>query len=376
MRKNKSLFERIFGKKKSVQRGLVIGFIIAIIVVEILSLIGIKLFDTRDVYSDLIELNIDSKEKTKNFFIFLLKLIGIALFNVVVIGGTIIRIMSKKLLKPIEKLTEATQKVSAGDFSVRLETMREDEIGNLTNNFNNMVIDLESTERLQKEFIDNVSHEIKTPITSIQGFAKLLEDDNLTKEERKEYLNIINEESDRLLNLTTKMLKLSKLQNQSRITNKEQIDVQEQIRKTISLLEPKWSKKEIVFNVSLEQKYFYGDEELIFQVWVNLIDNAIKFSKQKGKINISLKERNNTIEFKIKDSGIGMTEEEQKKIFTRFYQIDKSHSEQGSGLGLAIVKRIIELSNGEIEVKSKKNAGTTIIIRLPLEKEQKKILTV
>lgn len=376
MSKSKKWFEKIFGKKKSVQRGFVVGFIIAILIVEVLSLVGLKIFDNKKVYNELIEVSLDSEEKVKELFLFLLKMVGLGLFNIIFIGATIMNAMSKKLLKPIEKLTEATQKVSSGDFSVRLETIREDEIGNLTNNFNKMVTDLESTERLQKEFIDNVSHEIKTPITSIQGFAKLLEDDNLTKQERKEYIDIINEESDRLLNMTTKMLKLSKLQNQSRITNKEQIDVEEQIRKTISLLEPKWSKKEIVFNVSLEQKYFYGDEELIFQVWVNLIDNAIKFSKQKGKINISLKERNNVIEFKIKDSGIGMTEEEQKKIFTRFYQIDKSHSEQGSGLGLAIVKRIIELSDGEIEVKSKQNVGTTIIIRLPLEKEKKKVLTV
>jgi len=239
-----------------------------------------------------------------------------------------------------------------------------------------MVKDLGSIESLQKEFVDNVSHQIKTPISSIQGFAELLEEDNLSKEERKEYTSIIKEESNRLLNLTTNMLKLSKLQNQSRITNKEQIDIAEQIRKNISLLEPKWKEKEIVFNISLEEKYFYGDGELTFQAWGNLIENAIKFSKPHGKIDISLKEKENWIEIKIKDNGIGMSEDEKKRIFTRFYQIDKSHSEQGSGLGLAIVKRIIELSKGTIDVESQKDIGTTITVNLPIEKEKSEVLVV
>jgi len=274
------------------------------------------------------------------------------------------------MLLPIKKISGAAKKVAAGDFSIKLETYREDEIGELTNNFNDMVKDLGSIESLQKEFVDNVSHEIKTPITSIQGFAQLLRDDNISKEEKNEYIDIIEEESNRLLNLSTSMLKLSKLQNQNKITNAEQIDISEQIRKALSILEPKWREKEIVFNISMENKYFYGDEDLIFQVWINLLENAIKFSEQKGKIDIILKEKDNWIEIVIKDYGIGMDEEEKKKVFTRFYQIDKSHSGKGSGLGLAIVKRIIELSKGEIKIESEKNMGTTIIIKLPIEKNE------
>lgn len=368
------MLEKFFGKKKSIQRGLVIAFILTIILVEIASLIGIFAFNNNGTLIKLIKTNLDSEENAKVIFEVGKNAVFIGVFNLLIIGNFIMKIISRKMVKPIQKLTDATKKVASGDFSIKLETQRDDEVGELTNNFNKMVTELGSLESLQKEFIDNVSHEIKTPISSIQGFTQLLRDNNLSVEERMEYLDVIEEESNRLLNLTTNMLKLSKLQNQNRITNKEQIDVSEQIRRTITLLEPKWREKEISFNICLEEKYFYGDEELIFQVWVNLLDNAIKFSKQHGEIDITLKEKEDTIEIKIKDNGIGMSEEKIKRIFTRFYQIDKSHSEKGSGLGLAIVKRIVELSDGKIDVESKKDVGTTITVNLPIEKENKKIV--
>ncbi len=363
------MFEKIIGKKKSIQRGLVIGFIVTIMLIELASFVGVSLINKKEILKQVIQINIESSEKSKELIIFARRALFIGGFNVIVIGGIMMGVISKKMLKPIQKITDATKKVSSGDFSIRLETKRNDEIGELTNNFNQMVSELGSIENLQKEFVDNVSHEIKTPITSIKGFAELLRDNNLSKEERNEYADIIEEEANRLLNLSTNMLKLSKLQNQNRIVNKEKINLAEQIRKAISLLEPKWKEKEIVFNVNAKEKYFYGDEDLIFQVWVNLMDNAIKFSSKNGNVDIDLKEEENKIIISIKDYGIGMDEEEQKKIFTRFYQIDKSHSEKGYGLGLAIVKRIIELSKGEINITSEKNVGTTVTIKLPIEKE-------
>jgi len=370
------MFEKIFGKKKSIQRSLVIAFIATILLVEIASMIGIFAFNNNETLRKLIKNNLDSEENAKIFFEVEKSAIFIGIFNLLVIGNFVMRIVSKKMLKPIQKLTEATKKVASGDFTIKLETQRDDEVGELTDNFNKMVKELSSIEALKKEFIDNVSHEIKTPISSIQGFAQLLKDKNISNEEKEEYTDIIIEETDRLLNLSTNMLKLSKLQNQNRITNKEQIDIADQIRKAISLLEPKWKEKEIKFNISLEEKYFYGDEELTYQIWVNLIENAIKFSKQNGNIDITLKEKDNNLIFKIKDYGIGMNEEEKKRIFARFYQIDKSHSAQGSGLGLSIVKRIVELSDGEINVESEKNKGTTIRVSIPIEKEKTNILIV
>lgn len=363
------MFEKIFGKKNSIQRNLIIIFIIGILIVVVITIIGYYILIDDQIINKLIQLH-ESEELSQT----IRRNVILMILNTIVISIILIQLISRRMIKPIKQITEATKKVAAGDFSVKLETNRKDEIQDLVDNFNQMVKDLGSIECLQKEFIDNVSHEIKTPISSIQGFAELLKDESLTKEERAEYASIIIEESNRLLNLSTNMLKLSKLQNQNKITKKEQIDIAEQIRKAISLLEPKWSKKELTFNVSLEEKYFWGDEELIFQVWVNLIENAIKYSKQNSKIDITLKQVDNFIVVQIKDYGKGMKEEELNKIFSRFYQIDKSHSSEGSGLGLAIVKRIVELSEGTIEVISQENEGTTMKVRLPVKIEENKIL--
>lgn len=363
------MFEKIFGKKNSIQRNLIIIFIIGILIVVVITIISYYILIDDQIINKLIQLH-ESEELSQT----IRRNVILMILNTIVISIILIQLISRRMIKPIKQITEATKKVAAGDFSVKLETNRKDEIQDLVDNFNQMVKDLGSIECLQKEFIDNVSHEIKTPISSIQGFAELLKDESLTKEERAEYAGIIIEESNRLLNLSTNMLKLSKLQNQNKITKKEQIDIAEQIRKAISLLEPKWSKKELTFNVSLEEKYFWGDEELIFQVWVNLIENAIKYSKQNSKIDITLKQVDNFIVVQIKDYGKGMKEEELNKIFSRFYQIDKSHSSEGSGLGLAIVKRIVELSEGTIEVISQENEGTTMKVRLPVKMEENKIL--
>lgn len=363
------MFEKIFGKKNSIQRNLTFIFFVGIIIITIVTMIAYYILIDNQIINKLIQLH-ESKELSQ----IIRRNVIIMILNIIIINIILIQFISRKTIKQIKQITEAIKKVASGDFNVKLETNRKDEIQELVDNFNIMVKDLESIECLQKEFIDNVSHEIKTPISSIQGFAELLKDENLTQEEKEEYANIIIEESNRLLNLSTNMLKLSKLQNQNKIVKKEQIDIAEQIRKAISLLEPKWSKKEITFNVSLEEKYFFGDEELIFQVWVNLIDNAIKYSEENSKIDITLKEVEHYIEVRIKDYGKGMKEDDLKKIFSRFYQIDKSHSSEGSGLGLAIVKRIIELSEGIIEVSSKENEGTTMIVKLPIEVEVNKIL--
>ena len=363
-----------FGKKGSIHKKLIIFFSIAIILVIIATMLGWHLVIDVQVLEKLVEIHVETEEEVNELLTIVRRGTILLIFNVIVISIILMGIVSKNMLKPIKKIKEATKKVAEGDFSIKLETKRKDEIGELTNNFNKMVEDLGSIECLQKEFIDNVSHEIKTPISSIQGFAELLKDENLTQEEKEEYANIIIEESNRLLNLSTNMLKLSKLQNQNKIAKKEQIDVAEQIRKAISLLEPKWSKKEIIFNVSLQEKYFFGDEELMFQVWINLIDNAIKFSNHNGKIDITLNLENDYLVVQIRDYGKGMDEEKTKKIFSGFYQIDKSHSSEGSGLGLAIVQRTIELSKGTIEVKSKVNEGTTMIVKLPVKNETNKVI--
>ena len=366
----KKIVQKIFGKRNSMQRSLMRSFIIALVLVAILTVIEFSVLVVPTMQDKLIEINIHDKEQIDSFLYITRKICGFAILNIVIISAVLVRINLKNIFRPIEQINEATKKVALGEYDIELETKREDEIGELTNNFNKMTHGLKSTENLQKEFINNVSHEIKTPVSSIEGFAKFLKDKNLTDEEREEYANIIIEEAKRLENLTGKILKLSKLNNQEIITNKQEIEVAEQIRKAISLLEPKWSKKDIKINVSLEERTFLGDEDLIFQVWVNIIDNAIKFSNEGGSIDIKVYEKDDNINVEIKDHGIGMKEEELEKVYDRFYQIDRSHSKEGSGLGLAIVKRIVELSEGKIEIKSKENKGTTVIVKLPVTSEK------
>lgn len=366
----KKIVQKIFGKRNSMQRSLMRSFIIAIVLVAILTIVEFSVLVVPKMQDKLIEINIRDKEQIDSLIYVTRKICGFAILNIVIISAVLVRINLKNIFRPIEQINEATKKVALGEYDIELESKREDEIGELTNNFNKMTHGLKSTENLQKEFINNVSHEIKTPVSSIEGFAKFLKDKNLTQEEREEYANIIIEEAKRLENLTGKILKLSKLNNQEIITNKQEIEVAEQIRKAISLLEPKWSKKDIKINVSLEEKIFLGDEDLIFQVWVNIIDNAIKFSNEGGSIDIKVYEKDGNINVEIKDRGIGMKEEELEKVYDRFYQIDRSHSKEGSGLGLAIVKRIVELSEGKIEIKSKENKGTTVIVKLPVTREK------
>lgn len=287
------------------------------------------------------------------------------------VSAAIILMASQKIIKPIKKLSMATKEISKGNYDIELTGTDNNEIGELTQNFNKMANVLKNVEYLQKDFMSNVSHEFKTPVASIQGFAKLLKDENISKEEKEEYLNIIIEESNRLSNLSTNVLKLSKIENKDFKLNLEPFSLDEQIRKSILILEPRWSKKNIEFELDLETTSLIADKDLLQQVWINLIGNAIKFSDKKGEIIISLKEKdNNVAEIKIKDNGIGISRKNQERIFDRFYQVNKSHSQEGNGLGLTISKKIIELHKGTINVESKEYEGTEFKINLPNLKEK------
>ncbi len=357
----------IFGKKESIQRRIIKTAILYILIVIAIAAFLFYVFVQRSINIKLIEINEQQGQSIKDLLNISSRSIRVSIVSILLITIALMQNISRKIVNPIKKITDATKKVASGDFTIELETKRDDEIGELTHNFNKMVKELNSIECLQKDFINNVSHEIKTPISSIQGFAKLLEADDLSKEERKEYAEIIKEESDRLLYLSTNILKLAKLENQERIMNKTKFNIAEQIRRTISVLEPKWKEKNIKFNVSLKEQEFLGEKDLMYQVWMNIIENSIKFSKQDGQIDVKMKTNQDSIIVEIKDYGIGMEEEEAKKIFDRFYQVDKSHTKPGAGLGMTIAKRIVELSGGKIEVTSKLNESTTFIVTLPIK---------
>lgn len=323
------------------------------------SLIGSTVFKLDD---SLISININSNH---GLFKDVKARVGLTLILCITIGAILIILTGKKAIAPIVNLTSATKEVAKGNFNVHIDNKGKDEVGELTRNFNKMTDQLKGIEYLRKDFISNVSHEFKTPIASIQGFAKLLQNKNISDIDKQEYLEIIVEETSRLSKLTTNILKLSKLENEGMITNKTIFSLDEQIRKVIVLLEHEWSKKNIDFNINLESLSFKGDDELLQQVWINLISNSIKFSNINSTISIKLIKLKSCIKITISDKGIGMDENTMERIFEKFYQGDKTHASEGNGLGLSLVKRIIDLCEGKIYVKSIPCKGTTFIIELP-----------
>ncbi|MBC8587546.1 sensor histidine kinase [Paratissierella segnis] len=282
------------------------------------------------------------------------------------IGAVLIIVSANRVVRPIIRLSGATQEVAKGNFDIQIENNSKDEVGKLIDNFNKMTKELKSIEYLRKDFISSVSHEFKTPVASIQGFAKLLQNNDLTEEERQEYTQIIIEETSRMSKLSSNILNLSRLENQEMIGNKTVFSLDEQIRKSILLLEPEWSKKNIEFDIELDSVQFKGDEELLQQVWLNLLSNAIKFSYENGIITVRLYEIGSVVKVKISDTGVGMSEEVQERIFEKFYKEDSAHSFEGSGLGLSLVKRIVDLCGGKIYVKSSLGRGSTFTIELTM----------
>jgi len=287
------------------------------------------------------------------------------------IGIALILVVASHIIKPIRKITDATKKVASGDFNVDVDIKRNDEIGDLVDNFNVMVKELNSIEYLRKDFVSNVSHELKTPIAAIQGFAKLLAQDNLSEEEKQEYIDIILEETARLSNLSSNMIKLSKFENQEIITNKKKYRLDEQLRKAIIMLEEKINKKDIKINLKSEEITIVEDEDLIMEIWINLLNNAVKYTNEKGRIDVKVNEENEFVKVEIKDNGIGIPKNKQDRIFEKFYQAEKSHSSDGSGLGLAIVKRIIDLTGGNIKIESEEGKGTTFVVYIKKESNSK-----
>lgn len=297
----------------------------------------------------------------------------IVAFIVCIILGTILTaFMSRVMLQPLWELNKATAEVAKGNFSVRVKVPKDEEYGMLARNFNKMAEELSGIETLRGDFISNVSHEFKTPLASIQGFAKLLQDESLSKEDRHEYTQIIIDETSRLSKLASNILKLSKLENQTTIGKKTRFSLDEQIRKIILMLEPEWSKKNIDLDIALDDIYYYGNEELMGQIWQNIINNAIKFTPQDGEIKVQLYQTESNITARISDNGIGISHEAKEKIFEKFYQGDHSRKTEGNGLGLALVKRIVDLCEGKIYVENLYEGGVCFVVELPFVVENMK----
>jgi signal transduction histidine kinase len=292
---------------------------------------------------------------------------------VTLIGSGMMWIGIKHLVTPIIKLRDGLAQVTNGDFKVSILRNAKNrgnydytnELDEVTEYFNRMARELNHMDYMRKDFMSNVSHEVKTPVAAITGFTEILLDGGLSEEEQKEYLTMVNEQSIRLSNLCGNMLRLSKLDSQEIVPQNDMVQVDEQIRKTVILLAEKWQDRSMDFILDLEKNTFQSNSDLLSQVWMNIIDNAIKYSDKGKRIWIKEYEIEGYICVEIEDEGIGIEEEKQERIFDKFYQCDESHKKQGNGLGLSIVKRIVLMLSGSIEYHSSINKGSKFIVKIP-----------
>lgn len=316
----------------------------------------------KKVRKDYIMVSSFSSENT--IWIMLLLLI-VAFLVCIAIGTVLTNFVGKTVLQPIRDLDLATSEVAKGHFNVRVKVPADKEFAALAKNFNKMAEELSGIETLRGDFISNVSHEFKTPLASIQGFAKLLQDKNISPEDRDDYIQIIINETSRLSRLSSNILRLTKLENQKTVGKKNKFSLDEQIRNIILVLEPEWSKKEIDLDIDLEEIWYIGNEELMAQIWQNIINNAIKFTPQKGRICVKLFRSEIGIVTKIADNGPCIPKETIEKIFDKFYQADSSRATEGNGLGLALVKRIVDLCEGAVNVENLYEGGVCFTVELP-----------
>ncbi|CQR55713.1 sensor histidine kinase [Paenibacillus riograndensis] len=296
------------------------------------------------------------------------------LFFAVLIAGTIlfslwfVLITVFHVVRPITRLTEATKKISKGRYDIKLYTARRDEIGQLASHFMSMSRELERTNRARQEFVANVSHEIESPLTSIQGFAHALKDGTLPEQQRMEYLSIIDQESRRLSVLSKQLLTLSSLDYDENALDRKSIELRAQLRQVLQIMEWRLTEKELAVRLQVADITLQGDANLLYQVWMNLLSNAIKYTQTGGTIAISAKAENQHCMVTVTDNGEGIPADQLPMIFDRFYKVDRARTRDSnsSGLGLSIVRKIIEVHGGTVEATSTVGEGTTFTVTLPL----------
>lgn len=291
---------------------------------------------------------------------------GIGMFlPMSILTGLISYAFSKFFYRYISELTNAINKIASGEFNTKLNEQKGGPLTAVYHNFNIMSDELSSIDTLRNDFINEFSHEFKTPLASINGFSNLLLENECTEEQRQKYLSIIAAESERLVALTQNQLLLSKLDSQNIIIDKETYALDEQLRQSVILCASEWEKKKLNISINLSPISFYGSKDLMQNIWMNLLNNAIKYTPENGEISIRSEQSDHTIRISICDTGIGIDENELEHIWGKYYQVNNSTSAKGLGLGLPIVKRIVELHKGTITAKSRSGEGSTFIVTLP-----------
>ena len=293
-------------------------------------------------------------------------IIALFILTGVLIGTVITAGISKLVLKPSWEILSGVRKLAGGDFSVRLDRGGSYEMKELAEHFNALAMELENTKILRSDFINNFSHEFKTPIVSVKGLVELLKKSDLPEEKRQSYLKIIEEELDRVSDMATNILNLSKIENQTILTEIMSFNISEQIRTCILLLEKKWEKKNIAFLLDFDEFTYRGNEDMLKQVWINLLDNAIKFAYINSEISVEIQNADGFLTVKITDEGETIPKTEFENIFNKFYQKDKAAMSEGNGIGLSIVSHIVKLHQGTVGVESANNL-TTFTVSLKKE---------
>ncbi|MCR4823448.1 MAG: sensor histidine kinase [Treponema sp.] len=304
---------------------------------------------------------------TKDFIRIRARVTFLNIFVLSLIFTFIIRIYRKiQVERPVKDILKTTEKIMKGDFSARIPKRFgfhfSNEFDQISENINVMTAELSGVETLRTDFIANVSHELKTPLSIIQNYSTILQDPELEKEKRMEYIKSITLASRRLSDLITNILKLNKLENQQIFPEKEDFNLSEQITECLLEFESVWEVKEIEIDADIDDNIrLSSDPQLLSLVWHNIFSNAFKFTDKGGRVSLSVK-NDNGIKVKISDTGCGMSEETMKHIFEKFYQGDSSHSSQGNGLGMALVKKVLDITGGKISLSSEENKGSTFTV--------------
>ena len=288
---------------------------------------------------------------------------------------TVIDVLRRKVMvdRPVRAIVEAARRITAGDFSVRISKKAaagaSEGFEEIIDCFNTMAAELSGVETLRTDFIANVSHELKTPLAVMGNYGTLLQSPELSEVQRAEYAGAITEQSRRLADLITNILKLNRLENQQIYPASKRYDLGEQLAECLLSFESTWEKKGIEIETDIEEGVtVQSDGELLALVWNNLFSNALKFTEAGGKVTVSLKSEGELAAVRVADTGCGISSETGKHIFEKFYQGDTSHATQGNGLGLALVKRVVDIVGGEIFVESEVGRGSAFTVKIRRER--------